>query len=172
MEPVYLIQHPGQFSVRLSCVYIHLQWGCIHAARLISTQGHAISCASVTIGCLCGSVAVWSKREAAARHSAELLNRPQPRFLTVWKAARFSGHFRPGGMSFTKWMALFSGQLSQSQSIMPRDKWAYSITFHCRGLFSVRSFAYLQGMALVKHNNNNNNAWNGLWPCWMAITDD
>lgn len=95
----------------------------------------------------------------------------QPCCSTIWKAARFQGHIRPGGMSFTKWMGLFSGQLSQSQSIMSWDKWAYSTTFQCRGLFSATTFEYVQATARVKHDDNNNNAWNFLWSHWVVITD-
>lgn len=144
--------------------------GCIYVLCLISSQGNAISCDSVTIGCLCGSVAMWGRRVAVARHSAKLPSQPLPQFLTVWKAARFSGRFRPGGMSFAKWIALFSGQLSQSHSVMPQDKWAHSITFHCKGLFTGGTFAYFQGIAWLKHNNNN--VWNHLWKYWMAIIED
>ena len=87
---------------------------------LISTQGDVISCGCVTICCLCGSVAVWDRREAASRHSADAasysgfslvslslslslalsLSRSLPLSLslsTVWKAARFFKSFSTRG---------------------------------------------------------------------------
>lgn len=121
------------------------------------------------MGCLCESVAVGGRRATAARHSAELLSRPKPCSSSIWKAARFSSLLGLGGMSFTKWMGLSSGQLRQSESIMTQDKWAHSITFHCRGLFSAGPFACLQDMAWVKQDNKH--AWNSLWTFWTAITN-
>lgn len=134
----------GFVSIRArACVYLRLNRGCPRVACLISAPGPC----NIMRPCH-NEPFMWisDRREAAARHSAEPLGRALSlRSSTVWKAARFSGRFPPGAMSFTKWMALFSGQSSHSQSIMPRDKWAHSIAFHCRGLFSVGAFAYLRG---------------------------
>lgn len=122
----------------VSCFFFLMPQRCLlsstqrhtYAACLISTPGDAASCGFVTMGCLCGPVAVWGRRVAAARHRAELLSQPQSCFCAVWKAARFSGRFWPWGMSFTKWMALFSGQFGWSQSVMAQDEWAHIIAFH------------------------------------------
>lgn len=120
---------------------------------LITTQSYAISCACVTMGCLCGSVAVWRKRVAACQSASAL-------FLEWMKSSQIFGPFsNPGACHLpNEWPSFLDSWTSQS--MMSQDKWAHSFAFHCR-LISVGPFAYLYGTTLVKHNNNKaqNTSW-------------
>ena len=149
------------------CLHSSIQ-GWIHAVCLISTQGYTISCGYVTIGCLCGSAAVWGRRAAAARHSAS--QAASASFLDCMKSSQIFRPFSTRGHVIYQMNGSLCWTVELVTVYHAKRQVSPQYYFHCRGLFSAGIFAYLQGMAWLKRINNNI-AWNSLWTHWMAITE-